>query len=269
MTLPPASESSSAAATPPLLHVADGIATIRLNRPAQRNRLEDGDLHALLDHFARIEADPHVQVLVLTAVTDGQPRPVFSAGYHVGGLAGEAGGPSLFQRVPDALERLRPVTVCALNGSVYGGATDLLLACDLRLGLAGSEFRMPANALGLHYYASGLRRYVERLGLNLAQQAFLTGASMPVEALQASSLFLQLLPDPAALQAATQALAAQVAALAPLSTALTKQSLLDVAAGTADAGTLSARETVCAESADFAEGRAAFAERRAPRFTGR
>ncbi len=51
----------------------------------------------------------------------------------------------------DALAALRPITVCALNGSVYGGATDLVLACDLGIGLTGIEFRMPATALGLHY----------------------------------------------------------------------------------------------------------------------
>jgi enoyl-CoA hydratase/carnithine racemase len=45
--------------------------------------------------------------------------------------------------------------VCALNGSVYGGATDLMLACDLSVGLPGVEFRMPATALGLHYYPGG------------------------------------------------------------------------------------------------------------------
>jgi enoyl-CoA hydratase/carnithine racemase len=53
--------------------------------------------------------------------------------------------------VPETLARARPVTICALNGSVYGGATDVVLACDLRIGLQGLEWRMPATALGLHY----------------------------------------------------------------------------------------------------------------------
>ena len=147
-------------ATPssPVLQIADGIATITLNRPAQRNRLENNDLKTLLAHFAAVNQDAHVRVVVLTANTAGQPKPVFCAGYDIGGFSESAPDKLPFENVPDALASLRPVTVCALNGSVYGGATDLVLACDLRLGLKGIEWRMPATALGLHYYASGLQR---------------------------------------------------------------------------------------------------------------
>jgi enoyl-CoA hydratase/carnithine racemase len=135
----------------PLMVVDDaGVATISLNRPAHRNRLEDEDLRTLLRHFDRIDAQPQVRVLKLTANTQGQPKPVFCAGYHIGSFSAQDGDPRLFERVADALAALRPITVCALNGSVYGGATDLVLACDLGVGLAGIEFRMPATAIGLH-----------------------------------------------------------------------------------------------------------------------
>ena len=62
-----------------------GVATITLNRPAQRNRLENGDLKALLAHFDTVNRDPAVRVMVLTANTAGQPRPVFCAGFDIGG----------------------------------------------------------------------------------------------------------------------------------------------------------------------------------------
>jgi enoyl-CoA hydratase/carnithine racemase len=159
----------------PLLTVQDGVATLTLNRPEHRNRLQDSDLEALLGQFAQIDADPSIRVLVLRANTQGQPRPVFCAGYDIGGFEQDAQASSAFERVPDALAALRPVTICALNGSLYGGATDLFLACDLRIALQGVEFRMPATALGLHFYPSGLLRYVERLGLAAAKRAFLTG----------------------------------------------------------------------------------------------
>lgn len=77
----------------------------------------------------------------------------------------------------------RPVTVCALNGSVYGGATDLMLACDLCVALAGIEFRTPATAPGLHYYPSGLQCYVARLGAWGAKRAFLTARPFTAERL--------------------------------------------------------------------------------------
>ena len=252
----------------PSLTLAGGVATIRLNRPSQRNSLRDEDLHWLLDTFARLDADASVRVLVFGAVTTGQRKPVFCAGYHIDGFDSARHDPRLFEQVPDALERLRLVTVSALSGSVYGGATDIVLACDLRVALAGSEFRMPANALGLHYYPSGLRRYVTRLGLNLAQRAFLTGRALPVEQLAALGLF-EAVSTPQDFDSAVDSLAQDVAALAPLSTQATKRSLNEIADGDFDADRLREREALTLASADFAEGRAAFAEKRPPRFTGR
>ncbi|MBK7656822.1 MAG: enoyl-CoA hydratase/isomerase family protein [Betaproteobacteria bacterium] len=156
----------------PLLAIDGKCATLTLNRPSRRNSLGDDDLRTLLAHFDTLNAHPDVQVVVLTANTTGHTKPVFCAGYHVGGFESDEHDPNFFEQIPDALERLRPISICAMNGSVYGGATDLMLACDLRLGLFGAELRMPAAALGLHYYPSGLRRYVSRLGLNPPSGAF-------------------------------------------------------------------------------------------------
>ncbi len=253
---------------PPLLGIDGAVATIRLRRPSRRNSLNDEDLHTLLEAFARVDAETAVRVLVLTADTAGQRRPVFSAGYDLGGLSGEGAGPQLFERIPDALEALRPVTVCALNGSVYGGATDLVLACDLRIALAGAEWRMPAAALGLHYYPSGLRRYVARLGLDMAKRAFLSAQPLPVEQLAALGLF-ERVAEADGFDAALQTLVQQVQALAPLAAQATKRSLNDIAAGRGDEADLRARERLTQSSRDFAEGRTALAQRRAPRFEGR
>jgi enoyl-CoA hydratase/carnithine racemase len=95
----------------PVLAITHGVATLTLNRPEHRNRLEDADLHALLRAFTQIDTDPSVRVLVLTSNTRGQPRPVFSAGYHIGGFDGAAHDPQLFEKIPDALAALRPVTI--------------------------------------------------------------------------------------------------------------------------------------------------------------
>lgn len=251
----------------PELIVEGGVATITLCRPAQRNRLQAEDLHALMRHFRQVEADLAVRVLVITSVTVGQPRPVFCAGYDVGGFDSAAHDPQLFERVADTLEHLRPITLAAVNGSVFGGATDLVLACDLRVGLAGCDWRMPAAALGLHYYPSGLRRYVARLGPALAQRAFLTAQTLGFDQLQAAGGLQWVLADEA-FEGSLQALVHQVAALAPLAAQATKQSLLELAAGHTDLKLLREREASTLASADFAEGRAAFAERRAPVFRG-
>jgi enoyl-CoA hydratase/carnithine racemase len=254
---------------PPLLDMANGVATITLRRPSQRNSLHDADLHALLRMFEQLDADASVRVVILGAQTQGQRKPVFSAGYHVAGFDGAGHDPQLFERVPDALERLRPITVCALAGSVYGGATDLVLACDLRVALAGSEWRMPANALGLHYYPSGLRRYVTRLGLNLAKRAFLTAQTLPIETLNQVPGLFEAIVDADDFDAALNSLVGTLTTLAPLSLQATKQSLNEIAAGDYDLRRLRERESSTTQSADFAEGRAAFAKRRVPTFSGR
>ena len=62
-----------------------------------------------------------------------------------------------FERTVDRLEALRVPTIAALNGSVYGGATDLALACDFRIGVKGMRLLMPAARLGIVYYPSGIR----------------------------------------------------------------------------------------------------------------
>jgi len=244
----------------PVLQIADGIATITLNRPAQRNKLENGDLQQLLVHFDAIERDASVRVMVLTANTTGQPKPVFCAGFDIGGFDENGHGSSFFEQIPDKLASLRPVTICALNGSVYGGATDIVLACDLRIGLEGIEWRMPATP-------SGLQRYVSRFGLLATKRAFLTARPFGMAQLQALGLF-EAVSDACSWDKTLNELVQDVLALAPLAVQETKRSLNEIACGDYDEHRLREREHVSCASADFAEGRAAFAERRKPLFTG-
>src|SRR5277367_1174140 len=163
-------------ASTPVLELEGARATIRLNRPKHLNRLQPDDLDALLKLFDRIEADPAIRVLVLT----GTGR-AFSAGYDLNSVAERAGSAveqnsagSAFEVVADRLEDLGVPTICRLNGGVYGGSTDLALACDFRIGVDTCEMFMPAARLGLHYYRSGIARYVARLGVDNAKRLFLT-----------------------------------------------------------------------------------------------
>lgn len=253
----------------PQLTLHDGRAVLTLNRPAHHNRLHVEDLLALQRHFDALAADPGVKLLVLT----GAGRS-FCSGFHIGdfdGAAAEAAtlsGPHLFEQTVDALEALPVPTICRFNGSVYGGATDLALACDFRVGVHGMALRMPAARLGLHYYPSGLRRYVSRLGLATAKRLFLLAEEASAEQLLALG-YLDRLVAPARLDAEVQAIADALAAGAPLALRGMKASLNEIARGEFHLSALREREARCAASADLAEGKAAFAARRAPRFTGR
>jgi enoyl-CoA hydratase/carnithine racemase len=257
---------TSSSGSTPRFEVQDGVARITLARPAHRNRLHNEDLALLVELFDRIDDDPSIRVLVLSAEVLAE-RPVFSAGYNTGEFDGEP--PQVtFEDVVQALERLRPVTICALNGSVYGGATDFVLACDLAVAADTIEMRMPAAALGLHYYPSGLVRYVSRLGVSAAKRAFLTAQPFDAAALLRIGYVQELVPA-AELSAHVDGLARSVAALAPLALESLKLSLYELARGELDPERLEARQRSTMASEDFAEGRQAFKERRPPAWKGR
>ena len=126
---------------------------------------------------------------------------------------------------------------------------------------------MPATALGLHFYPSGLLRYVERLGLAAAKRAFLTGRPFSADQLWRTGC-LEALAAPEQFEAELQSLLADVMAMAPRTLEAIKRSLNEIAAGCHDPVELRRREHASTRSADFAEGRKAFAERRRPVFTG-
>lgn len=260
-------------ATLPLFSVTNGIATIRLNRPGVANRLEPADLTALSGYFERIDSDPAVRVLVLTGT-----GKFFSSGFHLGDLQDRASGekePSsdarrdtAFGDMVDRLENISIPTICRLNGGVFGGATDLALACDFRIGDGNAQMFMPAARLGLHYYESGMVRYVTRLGVNAAKLLFLTARRIQAqEMLQIG--YLTSLCEVGQLDATVDALVQDLTNMAPLSVKGMKRAINEIARNTLDRDAFAKRAQQCFQSEDIKEGLRAFHEKRAPRFLGR
>jgi methylglutaconyl-CoA hydratase len=151
----------------------EGVVTIRLTRVAQHNRIDPADIAGLREAIAAASSNPDSFALVVT----GTGTATFSSGYTLSALA--AGNiDDSFESLLNELEACALPTICALNGSVYGGATDLALCCDLRIGIEGSRMFMPAARIGLHYYPDGMRRYVRELGAAQAKRLFLTGMTI-------------------------------------------------------------------------------------------
>lgn len=165
-------EAIAAHAGAPLLQRAGGFLRLRLNRPAEHNRLDPADVDAMLALFERLAVDDAVRALVVT----GSGTRTFSSGYTLQSIRSELD--ARFERMLDALERLPFPTIAVLNGSAYGGATDLALCCDLRIGSPALEMFMPAARFGLHYYPGGIRRYFQRLGLPAAGKLLLTATTI-------------------------------------------------------------------------------------------
>jgi len=245
----------------PELAFDGAVATITLRRPEQANRLTPDDLERLAALLAEVNGRPEVLVLMLR----GTGRD-FCSGYDIGSIGGDRRID--FAAVVDAVEEARPVCIAVLHGSVYGGATDLALACDFRLGADGIDMFMPAARLGLHYYRSGLERYVARLGLDNAKRLFLTAEKLNARQMKEIG-FLTHLVEADKLEEEVSRLGQACAAMAPLAMLGMKRHLNRIARGTLHAGDLEADIQRAFESADLREGRAAWAQKRAPRFSGK
>ena len=254
----------------PTLTVDGARADIRLNRPDKLNRIEPADLAAIDRHLDTIEGDPALRVAVLT----GAGR-VFSAGYHIGDLDDQHSGTRTptgdetdFETVANRIEGCPLPTICRLNGSVYGGGTDLALACDFRIGVAGTEMVMPAARLGTHYYQGGLERYVTRLGVGAAKRLFM--ASLPQTSDDMVRIgFLDEAVPAEELDAKVDALAARLARNAPLAVRNMKRAMNQIAVSRLDLEAFRAGYEACRQSQDFREGVRAWKEKRHPVFEGR
>ncbi|TMH04952.1 MAG: enoyl-CoA hydratase/isomerase family protein [Betaproteobacteria bacterium] len=160
---------------PPVLEMRDNVATLRLRRPAEHNRLDPDDIAEMREHITRLASLAGLRALVIT----GTGSATFSSGFTIEAIVGRLD--RSFEDLLDAIENFPHPTLCALNGSVYGGATDLALCCDFRVGVRGSRMFMPAARFGLHYYPGGLRRYVSALGLSQAKRLFLTAQTIDAD----------------------------------------------------------------------------------------
>ncbi len=217
----------------------DRVWTITLNRPEQHNRLDPADVAALTDTFVAARNEP-LSLLVIT----GAGTRTFSSGYTLSAIASELD--DRFEVMLDTLETLPFVTLAALNGSLYGGATDLALCCDIRLGTTGMRMFMPAARFGLHYYPGGLRRYVSRLGLPTASKLMLTGMTVDAEEMLRTGYLTELL-GAGALAARVQDYIEATRGTEPVVVAAMKRHLLALAAQLRDAQLAGLNEAMLAD----------------------
>jgi len=235
----------------PKLRNSDGFWLLRLDRPDEHNRLDPADVDALGAFFEARAADAPQSLRALAIIGTGERT--FSSGYTLGAIGTELD--HRLEDMLDALERLPCLTIAALSGSVYGGATDMALACDLRVGRDGLRMFMPAARFGLHYYPGGLRRYLERLGLGATAKLMLTG--MTIES--SEMLRIGFLTDSVPAEDFDARLGEILGAVAqtdPATVARMKANLLDLLAGGSRAETaavLDAMARAHVESRDSAE----------------
>jgi enoyl-CoA hydratase len=188
----------------------EGLWTLTLNRPDKANALSRAMLAELEAAFVRAEA-AGAKALILTGA-----GKVFSAGADLDeAKAGLAIDP-VWDRLAQRIAAFAGLTICALNGTLAGGAIGLALACDLRLALAGAKIFYPVMRLGFLPQPADPARLVALVGPARAKMILMAGARVEAEEARDWGLIDRIIPAdlqaPERLMAAARALCADVLA---------------------------------------------------------
>ncbi len=260
-------------AAPIVTGAVDGhVGTITLNNAAKRNALSQD----LLDAFMTILEDfrtRSVRVVILRAASG---MKVWSAGHDIRELPKSGKDPLGYN---DPLEQaLRAVRcypgpiIAMVQGTVWGGAFDLVLSCDMIFADETSSFAITPANLGLPYNTSGLLHCMNRLPLNLIKEMFFSAAPIKAQEAERWGIINHLVPADE-LEEHTHAFAELMATKAPLAIAVVKEQLRVLSdyqpVATQVFERLQGMRREIYNSADYKEGIEAFLEKRKPVFLGK
>lgn len=244
------------------LDMAADVATITIDNPAKRNALAMSDLKAMSDALTKAAAEP-IRALILTGSGD----RVFSGGVDLSDVSGDGQwDDNPLTALCDQLEAFPKPTIARIAGKIRGGAVELSLSCDFRVGTEAVDLWVPASRIGIHYEVSGLRRAASRLGMQTTRRIYLLAELFGADALKDMG-YLDHLVAASDIDAKVQDICDLISAGAPLSVNGMKSTLFEIGSG-ADIDAAS-RIANCWASDDLKEGLAALREKRSPDFKGR
>jgi enoyl-CoA hydratase/carnithine racemase len=251
--------------------ISDGVGWIVLDNPSKLNAVSETMWRTMVDTFAAFETDAALRCVVLT----GQGRKAFCAGADLAekNRAARESGPQQNHVGIDALgkiQRFSKPTVAMISGHCLGAGLALALACDMRVAAVGSRFGVPAAKLGLPCNYALVERLAHLIGPSTAKRMIFTADRFTAEDALRTGLIDQLVAEDD-LRSIVRDMAARIAANAPLTIAAAKYAVETVFSDSSvyDKAGCAERERACIESDDYAEGRRAFIEKRAPSFQGR
>jgi enoyl-CoA hydratase/carnithine racemase len=254
-----------------LYDVADGVATVTINRPERRNALSWTVMTELRGAFALAKADAEVRVVVLTGAGD----KAFCAGADLTGMAEGAGWAALHDARGELARLFREMwdvgkpIVARVRGYALAGGFGLALACDMVVASDDSQFGTPEIDVGLWPYMITVP-LVRSMPPKVALELMMTGRRVGAEEAQRIGFVNQVVPVDK-LDGAVAALAATLAAKSPAIMKLGRDSFYAVWDQAADDALrlLHPLLTITANTEDAAEGITAFAEKRTPNWRGR
>ncbi|WP_454916995.1 enoyl-CoA hydratase-related protein [Xanthobacter sediminis] len=251
--------------------VEDGIARLVLSNPERRNAISTGMWQALAGFAAEAARRADIRV----AIVRGEGALAFSGGADISDFdaaRSDASGAQSYDDVVEsacaAIEGLPFPTLALIHGACVGAGAALASSCDLRIAAETAFFAVPAARLGLGYDPRGLPRLLRVFGSQGARQLFFTADRFAARRAHEIGA-IDLLAAPEEVDAAADKLALRMAENAPLTLKAAKLSIRAAEGGHGALLAEARRATAAANaSADYREGRLAFAEKRAPRFTG-
>lgn len=256
-----------------VLSKVDGfVGTITLNNPEKRNALSvsvvQGIISALEDFKAR-----SVRAVILRALPGSK---VWSAGHDVYDLPEERRDPlgwdDPLRHLIRQIEYFPAPIIAMIEGTVWGGASETVFACDLIVAVPDTTFAVTPAKLGVPYNVSGMTTFLNAASIRIVKELTFTAKPMSAERAERLGMINYVVPA-GELEAFTYGLADEIAALAPLSIAVMKEQLRILAGARPMSPqgferVQGLRRTVY-DSEDYREGIRAFKEKRKPNFKGK
>jgi enoyl-CoA hydratase/carnithine racemase len=248
------------------------IGWVIFDQPARRNAINGAMWRGIAPAMARFDADPEVRCVAFR----GAGNEAFSAGADISEFETTRAARAsvdeydkLLDEVLHAIQGSPKPSVAMIYGYCLGGGVEIALSCDLRYCAASAQFGVPAAKLGLAYNVEGHKRLLETVGHARAREIMFLGRRYNAEEALAMGLVHRFLPD-TELENFVEKILVDLSENAPLSIANSKTIFEEYvkSAGLPDAARMRAAIERCARSADYAEGRRAFMEKRKPRFRG-
>ncbi len=264
--------SPSAANTATVRLERDGpIGFLILDNPARHNALSAAMWRSIPEQLGAALADDAVRVIVIRGAGD----KAFSAGADISEFETARSGDAakaydaLNEAAFNALQAAHKPIIAMIHGFCMGGGLGIAACCDMRLSDEAGQFAIPAAKLGIGYDPRWVRTLLALAAPSRVKELIFTGRRFPAPQALAMGLVDRVVPAPE-LASVVRALADEIAANAPLTIRAAKAAIdgLTRQPEGADITRLKALSDACMQSADYAEGRRAFLEKRRPQFRG-
>lgn len=257
-----------------IIYSKDGaVGRVMISNPKKFNAMNLEMWLTLPKVLKELDSDPQVRVIVVS----GEGDRAFISGADISEFDGLRDAQAAQDKFNAAVsgaynapsECQKPV-IASIRGICFGGGLGFAAACDVRLCSEDAIFRMPAARLGLGYDPEGVKRFMDVIGLANTADIFYSARQFNALEAQRMGFVSQIMPSQE-LELLTNAYVQMVSENAPLTMAAAKFAMNECLKPNEQRNHKRANELFehCYTSADYAEGRLAFAQKRTPLFTGK